>query len=141
METLTSHLNCMNDQWEKLNVGVNITDNCDPNPLTSITVFSDEASLTHPMDPAVLARNYANPTSPNATVNGWDVTLQRHKSASKMCDVSDATCLAPNGRFYVVRVCSQDMAGAFNRVCVCRAWEGQDVSVISTNLATEEQTR
>ena len=99
-------------KWEKLDVGVTITDNCDNNPLTSITVYSDELGLTKETQPgAVLTRNYANAGTVNATLNGWDVTLWRYKQAVKSCDLTDFSCMAANGRFYVVRVCAEDAAG------------------------------
>ena len=50
---------------------VTVTDNCDPNPLTSIEAFSDEAPLTEKAEPsAVLGREYASGVSINAALTG-----------------------------------------------------------------------
>lgn len=93
---------------------VNIEDDCDSAPLTSITIYSDEAALPpKDMDEAVLARTYSNPTTSDAEVNGWTATLWRFKQANKTCDAVDVACEATNGRFYVVRVCAQDAAGTW----------------------------
>ena len=90
---------------------VSVSDTCDPNALTSIEVFSDEAFLTAKNEEsAVLGRTYDN-TDAVTPLSGWILTLRR-KSAMKPADV-DTHVATPDadGRFYTVRVCATDLAG------------------------------
>lgn len=100
-------------KWEKLPVGVIVTEECTVNPLTSIQVYSDETGLLKDnQQAAVLERQY-DVKGETGVVNGWDAILYRAKQATKTCATTDFACHAANGRFYAIRVCSQDLAGAF----------------------------
>lgn len=91
--------------YETLPLTVTISDTCDPNPLTSIEVFSDETPLTPKYEySAVLGRTYADADAATP-LSGWILTLSR-RSATKSSNSGMATPVA-DGRFYTVR-------GAFN---------------------------
>lgn len=97
--------------WETVPLTVSVSDTCDPNALTSIEVFSDEAFLSSKYEnSAVLGRTYAN-TDAATPLSGWMLTLRR-MSAKKQAKV-DTEVATPDvdGRFYTVRVCASDLAG------------------------------
>jgi hypothetical protein len=91
---------------------VTVIDTCDPNPLTSIEVFSDEAPLREEKEPsAVLGRAYASGVSFDAALTGWQLTLSR-KYASRSASINkDFATPEMDGRVYTVRVCAKDLAG------------------------------
>lgn len=94
-----------------MDLTVTVNDVCDPNPLVTIDVFSDEAPLIQKLEPsAVLGRTYST-VNTNAVISGWRLTLNRnYLSHSSGMDKAFTT---PNmdGRFYTVRVCAKDLAG------------------------------
>ena len=98
--------------WETLPLMVTVSDTCDPNALTSIEVFSDEAPLTDKYEhSAVLGRIYNGNQTVGAPLAGWTLTLSR-KYATKSAMVNkDFAAPDPDGRFYTVRVCATDLAG------------------------------
>ena len=98
-------------KWETVPLTVTVSDNCDPNSLTSIEVFSDETPLTPKGEySAVLGRSYAN-TNKATPLDGWVLTLRR-KAANKAAEVNNHVATpGADGRFYTVRVCATDLAG------------------------------
>jgi ribosomal protein L28 len=114
--THTHHLVHLGDPeiktgWETVPLTVSVSDTCDPNALTSIEVFSDEAPLNVKHEySAVLGRTYAN-TGAATPLSGWTLTLSR-KYAKKHAEVNThVATFGTNGRFYTVRVCATDLAG------------------------------
>ena len=91
-------------KYEDIPLTITVGDNCDVNPEVTITVFSDETSVTHDFDDkpaAVLERKYSN-IGPNGVLQGWGLTLDRYSYAKKMCGPS-MECYEADGRFYTVR--------------------------------------
>lgn len=86
------------------NQQITVNDNCDPNPEVTITVFSDETTVTHEFDDkpaAVLERKYSN-VGPNSVLQGWGLTLDRYSYAKKLCG-PHMECYEADGRYYIVR--------------------------------------
>lgn len=91
-------------KFEDIPMSITVTDNCDPNPELTITVFSDEKSVSHDYDDvpvAVLERKYSN-TGPDGVLTGWGLTLDRFSYARKLCGPG-LECHEADGRFYTVR--------------------------------------
>jgi hypothetical protein len=91
-------------KYEDIPLTITVSDNCDPNPELTITVFSDERSVSHSFDDkpaAVLERKYSN-TGVNGVLQGWGITLDRFSYAKKLCGPS-LECHEADGRFYTVR--------------------------------------
>ncbi len=91
-------------KYEDIPLTIAVTDTCDPNPEITITVFSDETSVSHTLEnkpAAVLERKYSN-TGVDGVLQGWGLTLDRYSYAKKACGHS-LECHEADGRYYVVR--------------------------------------
>lgn len=98
-------------KWDKLPVGVTVTETCTANSLTRFTAMRRASSRRTSRPPCSSAGTTARGV--NRVVNGWDANLYRFNQATKSCSTTDFACDAANGCFHAIRVCSQDLAGAF----------------------------
>jgi hypothetical protein len=91
-------------------VNIVVSDVCDPSPVVTIKVYSDEGRLdiNGPVD-AVITRKVGS-----GDAVSWTVYLQRMSAVKCESDttfLSDFTCLEADGRVYTVQVCAKNAAG------------------------------
>ena len=92
-------------KYEDVPLTITVGDNCDTTPEVTITVFSDETTVTHEFDDkpaAVLERQYRPVLGKDGVLQGWGLTLDRYSYAKKMCG-PHMECLEADGRYYIVR--------------------------------------